>query len=576
MKKRILLLSMVGGLTLVGCSGISQITDDQGNQVIVTLGDGTTYTANDLFDNYSSSETGASQYFEAVYDVLVRAVQPITNTIEQTVSNNLDDFVQSARSAASTNGTSYSQELSDALEEQGVESLDELEEIYILDAQKEEFEQDYYDANEKQNLYSLLKEYIEYYAPYHIRHILVESSAGTSLNRGTLSEQDARDLSSAVRLLAEGNLSFGEIALQVSDDSSSASKYGETSIMDTTTTFVNEFKYAVYQYDALYNANATDAVTAYNERQTGESSQYVMKSGSPLIPLSEEDTTYLEESINRIPYQAFVNLGNMANITTNENGMNVMDGNESYYPRNILFNLYLNDHALNVITRGTEESVQDSDRFVHVDGLSASENTADDILCDENHNPILVARGGSGDSSSSDSETSSGYQGMFFIVIQKSPFEKTADQTVDQLIDSMMEYYTMETPTATDDVSQMDNYVTFIKGTESDYATRANDIEELVKGFDSHMSFRFYEKALADAQESKGGVTINENISELIDAYISAARDTASYDAQETYQNSWDEYVRLLKLQDQLESTLISEDQIKQFDSDYQTIGGNN
>ena len=81
MKKRILLLSMVGGLTLVGCSGISQITDDQGNQVIVTLGDGTTYTANDLFDNYSSSETGASQYFEAVYDVLVRAVQPITNTI---------------------------------------------------------------------------------------------------------------------------------------------------------------------------------------------------------------------------------------------------------------------------------------------------------------------------------------------------------------------------------------------------------------------------------------------------------------------------------------------------------------
>ena len=126
MKKKLLLLSMVSGLTLVGCNGISPL-DGENGQVIVKLGDGTEYTADDLFNNYSNTSAGASQYFEAVYDVLVRAVQPITDSIQDTVDQKLDDFVDSARSAASTNGTSYRTELSNALEEQGVESLDELE-----------------------------------------------------------------------------------------------------------------------------------------------------------------------------------------------------------------------------------------------------------------------------------------------------------------------------------------------------------------------------------------------------------------------------------------------------------------
>lgn len=573
MKKKLLLLSMVSGLTLVGCNGISPL-DGENGQVIVKLGDGTEYTADDLFNNYSNTSAGASQYFEAVYDVLVRAVQPITDSIQDTVDQKLDDFVDSARSAASTNGTSYRTELSNALEKQGVESLDELEQVYYLDAQKAEFEEDYYEANDNENLNALLSEYIQYYAPYHVRHILIKTSSGTSLYNGTVSSDDAKSLAAAAQLLASGNLSFGEIALQVSDDDSSKTKYGETSIMSTTTSFVNEFKFALYQYDEFFNADAQEAVAAYDERQASEDdTTYVAKSGSALIPLDEEDKSYVESKVNRIPYEVFEKLNEFANVTLDQDGNQVKDGNEAYYPRNILFNKYLNEHSLGCIVRGTSASVQgEKARFMHVEGLSASDAKADDVLVDETGRPILVTRSGSG---SGDSD--SGYQGIFFIIAQRSPFVKSSDQSVSDLLTSLDAYWTMDVPASNADVSKMNTYVTYIKGTNEDYETRAENIETNVKGFDSHMNFRFYEEAYAEALEKFGSVTINDKVEELIDAYIAAARDTSNYSANETYQNAWDSYVQLLQLQDQLSSKEISEDQITAlFDHEYQPIGGAN
>lgn len=73
MKKQLLLLSMIGLLTLAGCGDVNQQKGDNGEQIIVKIGD-QNYTANDLFENYSSTSTGASQYYNAVYDVLVNVV----------------------------------------------------------------------------------------------------------------------------------------------------------------------------------------------------------------------------------------------------------------------------------------------------------------------------------------------------------------------------------------------------------------------------------------------------------------------------------------------------------------------
>ena len=138
------------------------------------------------------------------------------------------------------------------------------------------------------------------------------------------------------------------------------------------------------------------------------------------------------------------------------------------------------------IVRGTSASVQgEKARFKHIAGLSASDAKADDVLVDETGRPILVTRSGSG---SGDSD--SGYQGIFFIIAQRSPFVKSSDQSVSDLLTSLDAYWTMDVPASNADVSKMNTYVTYIKGTNEDYEKRAELIETNVKGFDSHMNFR--------------------------------------------------------------------------------------
>ena len=121
MKKRLLLLSMVSIVALTGCD-VSQLKDKDGNQIIVKLGDSMSYTANELFDHYSDTSAGTSQYFNAVYDVLIRAAQDKTTAIEQEVARRIDDFHQDAEDAASENNTSVRTELSKALEAKGIDA----------------------------------------------------------------------------------------------------------------------------------------------------------------------------------------------------------------------------------------------------------------------------------------------------------------------------------------------------------------------------------------------------------------------------------------------------------------------
>ena len=57
--------------------------------------------------------------------------------MENAVSAAMDSFQEAARKSASDNGTSYTTELSKSLEAKGVENLEELQELYYLDAKKE-------------------------------------------------------------------------------------------------------------------------------------------------------------------------------------------------------------------------------------------------------------------------------------------------------------------------------------------------------------------------------------------------------------------------------------------------------
>lgn len=531
MKKQLLLLSMVSIVALSGCD-VSQIVEND-KQVIVKIGD-TAYTADDLFEHYSNTSAGASAYYNAVYDVLISEVQPNTNAIENAVSADMDSFQEAARKSASDNGTSYTTELSKSLEAKGVENLEELQELYYLDAKKEAYKESYYDSNLND---SLLQEYIENYAPYHIRHILVKNSADSSLYKGKISKDDAINLADTVKRLAEGKETFGVIAQSTAanGDTGSAAIYGDVGIMDTTTSFVSEFKYSVYQYDALYNSYAASSVAKFNANQDNRKVGNTSVKGTHLIPESV-DTQLLKDNINRIPYDVFTQLKEYAGYEKNDQGLQVQDGKEEYFPRNYLYNTFLNNHNLGVITKGNSGIT--SNRFKTIANLSADGSDANKVLCDEAGRPILVSKAGTG-------AGDSGYQGIHFIIIQKSAFEST--------IDELKEYYDNKVYSTSEDVSGIDSYVTFIKSDRKTYTERAEKIKSNVKGFDSYIDYRIFEQALAES-----GATLNEEAADIINRYIEANRQSTAYSAVESYEKSWKAYIDLLNVQIAVEDLKLS------------------
>ena len=205
MNKRLLTLSMVGLLTvgLASCSDVKQKEVD-GKQVIVTIKD-TDYTADELLGDYAKDSAGVNAFYNAIYDVLVRDHETITDDMQQNVDTKIDSFVKSVRSNANTNGKTYKAQLSDELEEKGLESLDELREVYMLEQQKTKFEDSWYESHEE----VLKKEYLEEKTPYHIRHILVKTNeAGTSLYNGKISEDEAIKLSNVIQHLFLSTMNF--------------------------------------------------------------------------------------------------------------------------------------------------------------------------------------------------------------------------------------------------------------------------------------------------------------------------------------------------------------------------------
>lgn len=542
MKKKLLLLSMISVIALAGCGEVAQRTDSEGNNVIVKIGD-TNYTANQLFENYSNTSTGAQQYFNAVYDVLINAVQPETTSIKQAVQKEFDSFIEKAETAAKENNTSSKAEISKALEAAGVEDEVELQKVYLLDKKKAAYEDKFYENNVNGKL---LKEYIDYYAPYHIRHILVKTSSGDSLYQGTISKDDANNLADVVTELASGNQTFGTIAKAHASngDTGSANQYGDVGIMSTTTGFVSEFKYGVYQYDAFYNEDAKKGVEDFNTRQADKTYK-----GSSLIPFADdsEEVKLMKDSINRIDYAIFAELKAQANFElTNIKDTNLKE--DKNLPRNIIFNQYLNNHALGVIRKGNASIT--SDRFQHVAGLSANmTDETEKILCDEAGRPILVSRAGTGSGEE-------GYQGIHFIIIQKSPFVN---------VDTLTRYYDTKEYADSDNPSSLDSYVTFIKSTSLDeYTDRANELKSNIKAIDSYMNYRIYEQALADAGNVEFGEVDGINVKALIESYISANRYSTAYNANVDYEKSWDSYVNLLKVQNDVDALKVGNDVYKQ------------
>lgn len=570
MKKRLLTLSMVSLVaigTLVSCSDVKGKKID-GKDVIVSVG-GENYTADELFDQYSSTTTGAAAYYKAVSETLIRhyiSGDKFTSTMEREVDSKLDSFTTMARSNASTNGTTYKSELSSLLDSEGVDSLAELREVYILEEKRAALEKEYYDiytdsrkTQKNQNLIDLTNDWIEETAPYHVRHILVKTdTAGSSYYNGKITEAESKNIASAVKRLAQGNETFGQIAQTASDDIQSAAAFGDTGIMGKATGFVNEFKFAIFQYDAFLNSD----VTSEKAKLLDIPEQIV---GANDKSVKVED--YLE--IGEIPYDKVLELEQFASTTrakegidnsTNTSYRDLLDkefDKESAYPRNLIYNEYFNNHGLSFITKGNTTENINKDRFKSL-GTNVLNNK--EVLVDENQNPILVTRAGTGSGES-------GYQGIHFIVIEQSAltaksshldaYKKASGNESATFEDYLNNYYSFETPTTSTDVNEgtwARRFVTYLETSSTSYSDRAKELENLIKGFDANIEYRLYDymvsKLTANGSLTTG--SINPEVNTLINSYIEVTRAKTAYDTELSYTNSWSDYIRMLQYQDSL------------------------
>ena len=563
MKKRLFTLSMVGLLTLglASCSSTSSKKTADGKEIVVTIkspdgGEEVNYTADDLLNQYTSTETGVKAYYNAIYDLLIRNDQEMTDDMQKQVETKMDDFVKNCKSNAANNGTKYKTELSNALEEAGVESLGELRELKELEVQKTEYENVYYDDDK---MVELTKKYIEEKSPYHIRHILVKTDdvEGSSVYNKEISKDESKKIYSIISRLASGKETFGAIAYDASDDTSN-SLYGSVGIMQTDTSFVSEFKYSIYYYDVMFGKNDTGKTTDELLTRLGIPSEVALSDNYKLNTKS-----ILDSSVGTIPYSAVSMFEKYADTTKTVSNKTYTDEilpdvdrheiTSTYYPRNVLFNTYFNNHGLSFITN---EGFEDTDNTNWTEPSASLKAVLGDsfngkILTD-NGNPILVTYNPS--------------TGLHFMIIEKSPFSQKYTNYTDysesvggkevalnNLDEELLHYYSLDVPSGSDNVKNDNRFVTYIKTTRDEYDKRAESLKSNIKSYDSHMDYQLFESLLYKGDESKtkvrSDIKIDETILNSILDYIDDQRNNTVYTNDQSTLTSWTSYLQLLEFQ---------------------------
>ena len=365
--------------------------------------------------------------------------------------------------------------------------------------------------------------------PYHIRHILVKvdeaGDANEKFYKGTVTESQAKLLANTVTELASGQYNFSQVASMYSEDGS-ASAGGDVGIMTNTATsgslgMVNEFQLGLYAYDNLYDvANAADTEAAK-----------VIKEG---LGINADVEAALPQGVVEVPYEAFVNMGKYAAVTTDKQGNKLADGSTALYPRNIVWNKYLNLHNVFVIKNAKKADysalTSPKDEFANLASdtkydAALPRFNANGYLVDEKGNVIVGVRS---------------QYGIHFMVIEESMYDYAELDT----------YYDTKLPTDADYDKNVRSYVNYIESASlDDYKKRADDVKSKITSFDSTYDYRLYTYLKDEVGEIKfeGAAA---DLGKRIDQYIAAQKENNSYKQEDGLKQVWRTYTELLEVQD--------------------------
>lgn len=569
-KTKLFTIAAVTAITL----GLSSCGITENADKIITFKDGSSIgvTATELYDQYKQTLNGTKAYYNAIYDIVIRHEMNKTSNegkkaeLVKKAKTKVEDEKTNASNNASTNGTSYDTELEKILTSYGVDDLDGLQIHFEGTLFKEYLEDTFYDEHLEDLLVGgeiggvSVDSYLNDVLPYHVKHILVKTSASSDdYATSAITAAESRNLKSVIYRLANIDKSgetFGTIAKNGgSEDTGSASSYGDLGIMSKNTSFVNEFKLGVYTYDSLFNTEIADT----------EKTKIGLTTSSDL---AESKTVLSDIGLGEIPYGAALLLETYADKVTDEAGYVVNKGKEAYYPRNIIWNQYFNLHNVSVITSSsineTNNQSNNDDFYKTLGGFKdvefnvpgSSSKVTKNVLCDENGNVILVTRAGTGSGDS-------GYQGIHFIVVQRSALvagpssvQHDSDET------TLAEYYTTKLPNDTDfpyyqsSGSKVNKscYVNYLNDNVQSYISRKDALKTEIKSADPSISMKLFEYFF----KLSGAKIIDSTLNTKINDYIYSTAIDNDTNKTKSYNDTWEAYTNMLGVQINKSSRKIS------------------
>ena len=523
----------------------------------------------DVYKEFTKTSAGVSKFYDKILEVLIRYEfkekgfkgEMDYSEIEKWAKNQVQEQKDKAKASAESNGTNYDDEWKSILDSNSVDDANELREKFIYEKEKEVIKNWY--AGDTNKAEELKAEFIGLDAtgekvnskvssamPYHVRHILVKvdeaSESQEKFYKGTISETQAKLLYDTVSTLAEGKYTFAQVAKDYSEDGS-ASSGGDVGIMTNTATsgslgMVNEFQLGLYAYDNLYDTTRKgDEVVGTIKNELG---------------ITEDVKNALPASFAEVPYEAFVKIGQYAKVTADKYGNKLANGSATVYPRNILWNKYLNMHNVFLIKKSEvgaptfdniQQPVNPGDPVIHTvanpneefstligadyagaDAVHYQQNKTTGFndagyLVDEKGNMIIGVR--------------SEY-GIHLMVIEKSMHEFA----------TLADYYTTKIPGDTG-YPAGDTYVSYIVSqSKEDYKKRADDVKNKITSFDSTYDYRLYQWL-----QTQVAFTFTEaaaGLDEKIDAYINNQIASNRNKQEEGLAKVWKTYTRMLDVQD--------------------------
>ena len=375
MKKTVISLTLLLSLiTSVGCSNSATAkgTEKDGTKVDVmyTYGEKDTeeVTADNVYDELVNSTAGSKALFDAVYKKVIEEriakMEGKNEEIIKEVDEEMVTWLQDAKDQASDNGVSSDTMIESLLEEEGVDSTEELTEKKIYNKQKKYVEDYYFDTYRNAEL-DLVNQYVTNYFPMHIKGILVKvADTNYTYFARSITEDEADKLARTTKELINGK-EFNILACDTNFSDHSTSQIttgGDLGIMDVTTSFNNEYKLGLYTYFA-YGDSYGDDESVVSEQALKLLVGDDLEENKDLV--ERYDNLY-KNGFNVITYEQAEKLDLAADRKEYADGTlvdsNKFDGDYKTLnlPRNVLYNNNFNSHKVSFLkaTNDTQYTVE--------------------------------------------------------------------------------------------------------------------------------------------------------------------------------------------------------------------------